>query len=284
MIKTVKNFSELVMLQHSVFALPFIFIAMIVGSGGWFGWQLFVLGSLCAITARNFAMGFNRYVDIDIDSQNDRTSSRPSVDGRIAKAPMMVFIISNAIAFVFVAYLINSLAFKLSFPILLVIGGYSYLKRFSYMAHIVLGISLGFAPIAGVVAVSETVTAWSIYLGLGVVFWVAGFDVLYSMQDMDTDKRLKLHSIPSRYGFAKSMVISRVFHIVAVAFWLLFSISSGVDLFGYVAVVLSAVMLGAEHYIVSKDFKKIDKAFFTINGYLGIIYLLLIVLDKTVNI
>ncbi|QDF27711.1 menaquinone biosynthesis prenyltransferase MqnP [Halarcobacter anaerophilus] len=282
--RILNNFSELVMFKHSVFALPFIFIAMItssveVNASAWFGFKLLILGVLAAVTARNFAMGFNRYMDRDIDALNPRTINRPNVDGRVSATQMLAFVILNALAFIVVAYFINDLAFYLSIPILIVIGSYSYFKRFSYFAHIILGISLGLAPIAGVVAVSETITLWSVLLSIGVMFWVAGFDLLYSLQDIEVDKKLGLHSIPSRFGAKKTMLISKVFHLCTVVFWLLFVITSNSGLFAYLAVIISAVMLTYEHIIVHRDFTKIDKAFFTVNGYLGIVFFFLILID-----
>jgi 4-hydroxybenzoate polyprenyltransferase len=282
LIQKIKDFNELVMFQHSIFSLPFIFIAMVVAADGWFGFYLTIMGILAALSARNFAMGFNRYLDRDIDSQNPRTVNRPSVDGRISPIQVLIFTLINALIFIAVAYAVNDLAFYLSFPILIVIGSYSYFKRFSYMAHIILGISLGLAPIAGVVAVSETITLWSIFLSLGVMFWVAGFDLLYSLQDMEVDKELGLHSIPSKFGAQKTMQISQIFHILTIIFWLLFVISSNLEVFGYFAIIFSIVMLTIEHIIVNKDFKKIDRAFFTINGYLGIVFLVLVIIDKVV--
>ena len=239
-----------------------------------------VLGTLCAIFARNFAMGFNRYMDRDIDGLNPRTSNRPNVDGRISANSMLAFVVFNAIAFIVVAYFVNSLALILSVPILIIIGSYSYFKRFSYLAHIILGISLALAPIAGVVAVSETIPFWVILLSIGVMFWVAGFDLLYSLQDIDVDKKLGLHSIPSKFGAKKTMLFSKVFHFFTVLFWLLFVIYSSGSYFAYLAVVISALMLSYEHYLVNKDFRKIDRAFFTVNGYLGIVFFFLIVLDN----
>ncbi|MFA7021450.1 menaquinone biosynthesis prenyltransferase MqnP [Aliarcobacter sp.] len=285
LIKKIKDFSELVVFQHSVFALPFIFIAMVVSSSQvnqtpWFGFKLLVLGTLCAIFARNFAMGFNRYMDRDIDGLNPRTSNRPNVDGRISANSMLAFVIFNAIAFIVVAYFVNSLALILSVPILVIIGSYSYFKRFSYLAHIILGISLALAPIAGVVAVSESIPFWVILLSIGVMFWVAGFDLLYSLQDIDVDKKLGLHSIPSKFGAKKTMLFSKIFHFFTVVFWLLFVIYSSGSYFAYFAVVISALMLSYEHYLVNKDFRKIDRAFFTVNGYLGIVFFFLIVLDN----
>lgn len=280
LLKKINDFNELVMFKHSIFSLPFIFIAMVVAAKGWFGFNLLILGVLAALTARNFAMGFNRYMDRDIDALNPRTINRPNVDGRISASQMLLFTILNALGFILVAYFVNNLALVLSLPILFIIGSYSYFKRFSYLAHIILGISLALAPIAGVVAVSETVPLWSILLSIGVMFWVAGFDLLYSLQDIEVDKKLNLHSIPSKFGAERTMMISKVFHILTVVFWLLFVINSDSSIFAYLAVILSAIMLAYEHYLVSKDFTKIDKAFFTVNGYLGIVFFILIVLDN----
>ncbi|MCT7631043.1 4-hydroxybenzoate polyprenyltransferase [Aliarcobacter butzleri] len=280
LMKKLNDFSELVMFQHSIFALPFIFIAMVVVANGWFGFKLLILGVLAAVTARNFAMGFNRYMDRDIDALNPRTVNRPNVDGRISANAMFIFVVVNALLFILVAYFVNDLAFILSLPILIIIGSYSYFKRFSYLAHIILGISLALAPIAGVVAVSENIPLWVIFLSIGVMFWVAGFDLLYSLQDIEVDKKLGLHSVPSVFGVEKTMLFSKVFHALTVIFWLLFVIYSSSSYFAYLAVIISALMLSYEHYLVNKDFKKIDRAFFTVNGYLGIIFFLLIVLDN----
>ena len=280
LLKKINDFNELVMFKHSIFSLPFIFIAMVVAAQGWFGFKLMFLGILAALSARNFAMGFNRYMDRDIDALNPRTVNRPNVDGRISASQMLLFTIANALGFIVVAYFVNDLAFYLSVPILLIIGSYSYFKRFSYLAHVILGISLALAPIAGVVAVSESIPLWSVLLSIGVMFWVAGFDLLYSLQDIEVDKKLNLHSIPSKFGPQKTMLISKVFHVLTVIFWLLFVISSDSSTFAYIAVLISAIMLTYEHYLVNKDFTKIDRAFFTINGYLGIIFFILIVLDN----
>jgi 4-hydroxybenzoate polyprenyltransferase len=253
---------------------------MVVAADGWFGTMLLILGVFAAISARNFAMGLNRFADRDIDALNPRTLSRPNVDGRLDAGSILIFTAVNAFVFVAVAYLINPLAFALSFPILLILGSYSYFKRFSSLAHVVLGISLGLAPIAGVVAVSAEITPWSVMLSLGVIFWVAGFDLLYSLQDMEFDKEKGLHSIPSKYGADATLKISAFFHLLTIIFWLLFVWVAGLDTLAYSAVMLSAFMLGYEHYLVRKDFTKIDRAFFTVNGYLGIAFFILIVLEK----
>ncbi|BCD67440.1 menaquinone biosynthesis prenyltransferase MqnP [Nitratiruptor sp. YY09-18] len=277
--KLLRDFNEFVMFKHTIFSLPFIFIAMIVAAHGWFGWRLFFLGLLATIFARNFAMAVNRYLDRDIDALNPRTASRPSVDGRISLKQQKLFIIINAIGFIVIAYLINDLAFCLSFPFLVVLGGYSYFKRFSETAHLILGLALGLAPIAGVVAVQGQITLWSIFLAIGVMFWVAGFDLLYSLQDIEFDKKMGLYSIPSRFGSECTLFLSTLFHALAVLFWLFFALTAKLGFFGYIAVVVAAIMLYYEHRIVRKDFSKIDRAFFTVNGYLGIIFLILIILD-----
>ncbi|GGD30162.1 4-hydroxybenzoate octaprenyltransferase [Malaciobacter pacificus] len=279
LLKKLNDFNELVMFKHSIFSLPFIFIAMIVAAKGWFGFSLLVLGILAALTARNFAMGFNRYLDRDIDALNPRTVNRPNVDGRLSANQILIFTFANALGFILVAYFVNDLALILSLPILIIIGSYSYFKRFSFLAHLILGISLGLAPIAGVVAVSETITLWSILLSIGVMFWVAGFDLLYSLQDIDVDKKLGLHSIPSKFGVKNTMNISKVFHALTIVFWFFFVVTSNGGTFAYIAILVSVLMLSYEHYLVNKDFRKIDKAFFTVNGYLGIVFFFLILLD-----
>jgi 4-hydroxybenzoate polyprenyltransferase len=279
LLQKLNDFSELVMFKHSVFSLPFIFIAMLVAAEGWFGWKLLFLGTLAAVSARNFAMGVNRYLDRDIDILNPRTKGRPSVDGRVSNTQMLFFILVNALLFIAVAYFINTLAFQLSVPILLILGAYTLFKRFSSLAHLILGLSLGLAPIAGVVAVSGEITDWSVSLALGVMFWVAGFDLLYSLQDIEFDKANDLHSIPSRFGAHKTMWIARAFHLLAVLFWVLFVAAAHLGHWAELAVLFAAVMLTYEHYLVNKDFTKIDKAFFTVNGYLGFVFLLFIIME-----
>ncbi len=271
------------MFQHSIFSLPFIFIAMIVAADGWFGWYLLLMGALAAVTARNFAMGLNRYADRDIDVKNPRTASRPSVDGRIGSKAILIFTLVNALGFIAVAYFINALAFYLSIPILIVLGSYSYFKRFSALAHIILGVSLGLAPIAGVVAVQASIPLWSVYLSVGVLFWVAGFDLLYSLQDIEFDQDEGLHSIPSKFGAKNTFRIAQSFHLVTIIFWIFFVIEADLGAFAVMAVCFSALMLGYEHYLVNKDFTKIDRAFFTVNGYLGIIFIIFIILEKVVQ-
>jgi len=275
-----KKYMELVKFSHTIFSIPFILIAMIVAANGWFGFRLLFLGILAAVSARNFAMAVNRLVDKDIDAKNPRTQNRISVTGEISESQIKLFIVANALIFIGVAYLINPLAFKLSIPILAVLGGYSYFKRFSEYAHLVLGVALGLAPIAGVIAIKESIPCWSVFLALGVMFWVGGFDILYSLQDMEFDKKEGLYSIPSVVGERGAIFISGMFHLFSVVFWALFAAYAKLGFFGWLAVFVAALMLYYEHRLVKKDFKNIPKAFFDVNGFLGIIFLVLIILDK----
>ena len=275
----IKDFSELVVFEHTIFSFPFIFLAMVVAAKGWFGFRLLILGALAAISARNFAMGVNRYLDRDIDALNPRTKNRPSVDGRVSTTQMLIFIAINAAIFIVVAYFINSLAFKLSVPILFVLGIYTLFKRFSALAHIVLGISLGLAPIAGAIAVLGDIPNWVVVLSIGVTFWVAGFDLLYSLQDIEFDKEHNLHSIPSRLGANNTLILAAIFHIITVVCWYYFANLANLGVFAYIAVAIAAIMLTYEHYLVRKDFTKIDRAFFTVNGYLGFVFFILVTVD-----
>lgn len=280
LIQKAKDFNELVMFEHSIFSLPFIFVAMVVSADGWFGFGLLFLGVFAAVSARNFAMGVNRYADREIDAKNPRTASRPNADGRVAAETILLFIAVNAFVFVAVAYMINSLAFALSVPILLVLASYSYFKRFSVLAHLVLGLSLGLAPIAGVIAVSGTVTPWSVLLSMGVLFWVAGFDLLYSLQDREFDSQEGLHSIPARYGVSATLLLSALFHALSILFWFLFVWVASLGVIAYLGVIGSAIVLAFEQKIVREDFKQINRAFFTMNGYLGVAFFCCIVLDR----
>ncbi|TLD97774.1 4-hydroxybenzoate polyprenyltransferase [Helicobacter jaachi] len=283
--RQIKNFSELVAFEHTIFSSSFILIAMVVASmqkqgSVWCGWETLALCALALVSARNFAMGFNRLKDRDIDKANARTNTRPSVDGRISLAALVMFNVCNALAFVLVSYLINSLAFYLSVPFLLILALYSYMKRFSALAHWVLGVCLGLAPLAGVIAIMGEITLWSVLLSIGVLFWVAGFDLLYSLQDMEFDKRNNLHSIPAYFGVNATLWISRLCHIAAVGFWVAFVDVANLGFLAWLGVILSAFMLCYEQYLVKIHLKHIPKAFFVTNGYLGIMFFACVLLDS----
>lgn len=281
--KALQNFNELVVFKHTVFAMPFLFISMLVAAHGWFGLKALVLGVLAAFFARNFAMAFNRLVDAKFDIQNPRTASRPSVDGRLNKTQMHLFVWLNALFFVLTSFFINSLALWLSLPFLVVLGFYSFVKRFSYLCHVFLGLALGLAPIAGSIIVANDVFLWTIFLSLGVLFWVGGFDLFYSLDDLDFDKSRGLFSVPSYFGAAKTLVFARVFHSFTIIFWFLFWFFAQLGFLAFLGVLISLLVLAWENYVVHKSLSNINKAFFTANGYLGMIFLFFIILDLIWN-
>jgi 4-hydroxybenzoate polyprenyltransferase len=252
---------------------------MVVASNGWFGWELLILGILAATFARNFAMGFNRFLDKDIDTLNPRTMNRPNADGRLSSRSIILFVITNGFFFVVTAYFINTAAFYLSFPILVILASYSAMKRFSWLAHLFLGLCLGLAPMAGSIAITQSIPLWAFLLSMGVMFWVAGFDLLYALQDEEFDKKQKLHSIPAHFGTLKTLMFSRIFHLMTIVCWLGYTLQSDRGIFGILALFASICFLAYEHYLVYKSLSNINKAFFTVNGYLGFIFLTLTCLD-----
>lgn len=287
-VSKIKDILDLIVFKHSIFALPFLFSSMAVAykiarESAYYGApslaKAIILGIIAAVSARNFAMATNRLMDEDIDKDNPRCKNRPNISGRIGKKSVLAFIIANALIFIIVCYFINSLAFGLSFGVLFVLGIYSAFKRFSSLVHLVLGFCLGLAPIAASVIVLNEIHIYSVILCLGVMFWTAGFDLLYALQDMDYDKKAGLYSIPAKFGKKATFFISALFHFLAVAFWLLFAWVSGLGVIAYVGVVISGAILFAEHKIVRRNFAQIDKAFFTLNGYLSIIFFIFIWVD-----
>lgn len=283
-----RDILDLIVFKHSIFALPFLFSAMVVSSkiindSVWFGFKALVLGTICAVSARNFAMASNRLMDEDIDLNNPRCKERPNIDGRIGKRSIWVFILTNALIFVICSYFINTLAFYLSFPVLFVLAFYSALKRFSCSVHLVLGFCLGLAPIAGSVIVLGKIHIFSVLLCLGVAFWTTGFDLLYALQDMEYDKRVGLYSIPARFGSDVTLFFSTFCHFLAVIFWLLFAWVVPLGGLAFVGIMVCALILFFEHKIVHRNFAHIDKAFFTLNGYLSLIFFVFIWVDLLWN-
>lgn len=288
LIKKIKDILDLIVFKHSIFALPFLFSSMAVSykiardtnfSGAPSLTKAIILGIIAAVSARNFAMATNRLMDEDIDKDNPRCKDRPNISGRIGKSSVLAFIIVNAFIFIITCYFINTLAFGLSFAVLFILAIYSAFKRFSSFAHLVLGFCLGLAPIAASVIVLNQIHIYSVILCLGVMFWTAGFDLLYALQDMEYDKKVGLYSIPAKFGKKATFFISALFHLLAVAFWLFFAWVSGLAAVAYAGILISGAILFAEHKIVRKNFTQIDKAFFTLNGYLSIIFFIFIWID-----
>ncbi|EAL3974470.1 menaquinone biosynthesis prenyltransferase MqnP [Campylobacter upsaliensis] len=280
----IKDILELVVFKHSIFALPFLLSAMIVASklkndSVWFGFSALILGIICAVSARNFAMATNRLMDEDIDKDNPRCKDRPNISGRIGKMSVWGFILINALVFIVCSYFINPLAFYLSFPVLFLLAFYSAFKRFSSLAHLVLGFCLGLAPVAGSIIVLGEIHLFSVILCLGVTFWTAGFDLLYSLQDMEYDKKVGLHSVPAKFGANATLFISAFCHFLATLFWLLFVWVAPLGGLAFFGVLICGAILMAEHLIVRKNFAHIDRAFFTLNGYLSVVFFIFVLVD-----
>lgn len=217
---TLSRYASLVKFSHTVFAMPFALLAYVyalVSTGTPFDWLLLLKILLCMVTARNAAMGFNRWADRDIDARNPRTAAREIPAGRITPRAALVFVVANCIAFVAVAGWINPLALLLSPVALLVLLGYSLTKRFTAWSHVVLGLALAIAPVGAYIAVTGTVVLFPVLLAVAVLTWTAGFDILYSLQDAAFDRSNGLHSVPARFTAVQSAAISILLHAVAVA-------------------------------------------------------------------
>lgn len=267
-------YSRMIKLSHSIFALPFALAAAVLASRQvdttWAQWALIVA---CMVFARSSAMGFNRIVDRDIDADNPRTASREIPSGQISLGAAWAFTLGSAALFVACAIALGPATGWLSPVALAVVWGYSYAKRFTAWVHLVLGVALGLAPVAVWIALTGTVGAPALLLGLAVATWVAGFDVIYSCQDADFDRDRGLHSIPSALGIAGALRVSALLHVVTAA--CLLGLPLVVSLSPWYGLGVGAVLavLVYEHWIVRPDdLSRVNKAFFDLNGYISVLF------------
>jgi len=212
-----KDYLSLVKFSHTVFALPFALVGYFLGvnaPGQTFDWKILGLVVLCMVFARNAAMAFNRWQDRDIDGKNPRTAVREIPAGILDANSVLFFVVFNCAAFIVATYFINSICFYLSPVALLITLGYSFTKRFTALCHVVLGLGLALAPVGAYLAVTGQFSLVTILLGSAVLFWVAGFDIIYALQDVDFDKRLGLHSTPVWLGKGRALGLSTLFHTV----------------------------------------------------------------------
>jgi len=270
---------EMIKFEHTVFALPFALTSAILADGlpslRVLGWILVAM-----IGARTSAMAFNRLVDLEYDRLNPRTASRALPTGVLSAAEVWAFTVVAAGIFVLAAWMLNPLAFALSPVALLIIFGYSYTKRFTTLSHLVLGLALGIAPTGAWIAVTGRIDPAPIILSGAVVFWTAGFDIIYALQDLEFDSRLGLFSIPSALGPRKGLAISRLFHALSAVLLLVFGIVLGLGAVYYAGVALVAVLLAYEQSLVKPDdFSKVNVAFFNTNGLVSVGYFLLALID-----
>jgi len=271
----------LIRFEHTIFAMPFAVISLLVASDGRPGWRTAVWVLVAMVGARSAAMAFNRLADRELDRANPRTARRHLPTGAVSVAGAALFAAGAALLFVFAASRLNPLCFALSPVALAVILLYSYSKRFTEASHLWLGLSLGIAPVGAWLAVTGRFAAFPLWSCAGVIFWVGGFDTIYGCQDEAFDRRVGLRSLGARYGVRRALVFARVFHALsviclAVAFWL----PPQLGAMSLVGVALMAALLVEEHRLVrGGDLARIDRAFFTVNSWIGMILLATVLAD-----
>lgn len=265
------NYLRLIKFSHSVFALPFAFTGALVASEGIPApMQIFWI-TVAMVGGRSGAMGMNRIIDRKIDALNPRTKNRELPMGIIKTRETFLFTAAAFTFLVLAAYKLNPLCLKLSPLILFVLFTYSYTKRFTWLSHIVLGMALSLAPLGAWIAVQGTFDIRILPLCFAVMFWVAGFDILYGLQDIKFDKKYGLYSIPARFGIKASLWVARLFHLITIG--LLLSLVSVFNLawIYLLGVLIAAVLMVYEHSLVRPDdLSRLNMAFFNMNGYISI--------------
>jgi 4-hydroxybenzoate polyprenyltransferase len=270
-VSATRTYLEMIKVEHSVFALPFALVGMMFAAGGWPGWRVFGLVVLAMVSARSAAMAVNRLADAKIDALNPRTATRAIPKGDLKVPQVVAFLVVSVALFFAAAALLNPLTLALAPLALFVLMFYSYTKRFTWLCHLFVGLSLGLAPAAAWVAVTGEFSWAPLFWILAVMFWTGGFDILYALQDEEFDRANKLHSIPARFGRKNAILISRFFHLLTVAFLVLAGLRLGAGIAYYIGCAFAAALLTYEQTLVSeKDISKLNFAFFTLNGYVSI--------------
>ncbi len=266
---------DMIKFEHTIFSLPFAFIgALLARKGLPTAWQLtWIVFAL--IGGRSAAMTFNRIADVRYDRSNPRTRKRALPQGTLSMGFAVVFTIAMSLLFVFAAWQLNSLCFYLSFPTLAILLLYSYTKRFTWLSHVVLGFAVGCAPLAAWLAIDGEFAWPPVFLSGAVTFWVAGFDLIYALQDVEFDRKAKLFSLPSRYGVAPALRVSSVFHGATVILLIATAVITNLGWMAYAGIAVVASILYWEHRLVTPDdLSRINVAFFNLNGYVSILLLL----------
>ncbi|KIH77601.1 4-hydroxybenzoate polyprenyltransferase [Geoalkalibacter ferrihydriticus] len=277
---------EMIKFSHTVFAFPFALMGVVLASLAnqappTLG-QIFWI-CLAMIGARSGAMGLNRIIDARIDAKNPRTAARHIPAGQVSLREAWLFVLGSFALMLFAAWMLNPLCFYLAPVALFFLFLYSFCKRFTALAHVVLGICLAAAPIGAWIALRGDVSWQIIALGLAVLFWVAGFDIFYALQDLEFDREQGLHSIPARFGVERSLWLARAFHIMMVFLLLLLLIGTGLGWIYFLGVCVVAGLLAYEHLLVKPDdFSRIDAAFFNMNGYISLTIFAFTLLDALI--
>jgi 4-hydroxybenzoate polyprenyltransferase len=271
---------EMIKWEHSIFALPFALTGAVLAAGGWprlpvLGWIL-----VCMVSARSAAMAFNRLVDAKIDAANPRTAMRAIPAGQLSSGFVAAFTALAAAIFIGSAAMLNRLTLELAPIALLVVLAYSYMKRLTRWSHLVLGLALGIAPSAAWIAVRGSYDVRMLLLTAIVMLWVGGFDVLYACQDFDYDRRVGLFSVPATFGLEKAFWIARVMHLAAVVLIFILIHAFALGWIALAGMCIVTLLLAYEHSIISpKDLRRMNAAFFTLNGIISVVFFLAVVAD-----
>jgi 4-hydroxybenzoate polyprenyltransferase len=270
---------EMIKFEHSVFALPFALTGALLAArfttNGWPTWRQLLWIIVAMVAARSAAMTINRIADLRYDKENPRTAQRALATGALTVSFAWIFTFCAIAAFLVAAWQLNPLALKLAPVALFVLFFYSFTKRFTNWSHLFLGFALGISPAAAWIAIAGHLDLRMLILCAAVTFWVGGFDVLYACQDVDFDRRAGLFSIPKRFGIANAFFIARVMHVGVVALLSWLAASFGLPWLAWLGVVVVAALLAYEHSLVQpNDLSKLDAAFFAMNGYISISFLL----------
>jgi len=277
-----RKYLSLIKFSHTIFAMPFAIIGFFLATkSNEFEWILLLYVVLCMIFARSAAMAFNRYIDRDIDTNNPRTAQiREIPNGSIKANSALIFVIINCLLFIGTTYLINPLCLALSPVALLVILGYSYTKRFTALCHLVLGLGLALAPIGAYLAVSGKFDVVPLLFSAAVLFWVSGFDIIYSLQDQEFDKEQKLHSVPVLIGTKNALTLSKLLHFLTFTSLSIAGSFGDFSLFYWIGFGIFNILLIYQHILVKhNDLSKINLAFFTTNGIASVIFGIFVLID-----
>jgi 4-hydroxybenzoate polyprenyltransferase len=264
---------EMIKWEHSIFALPFALTGAVLAAGGWptlraLGWIV-----VCMVAARSAAMAFNRLVDAKLDAANARTAMRALPAGMLSNGFVAGFVVVSVAMFLLGAAMLNRLALELAPAALAVVLGYSYMKRLTRWSHVVLGLSLGIAPTAAWIAVRGSLDWRIVVLTGAVLLWVGGFDVLYACQDFEHDRRVGLNSVPQAFGLVPAFWIARAMHVAMLLMLCWLIALFGLGKVAMLGVVVVGILLLYEHSIISpKDLRRMDAAFFTLNGVISVVF------------
>jgi 4-hydroxybenzoate polyprenyltransferase len=271
---------EMIKWEHSIFALPFALAAMLLAAHGWPAWRTVGWILVAMVSARSAAMAFNRWADADLDAVNPRTRMRAIPAGLLTRQFVLGFTVVAAGVFLLAAGELNRLTLELSPVVLVVLLGYSYLKRITRWSHLGLGLALGLAPAAAWIAVRGALDWRIVVLAAAVTLWAGGFDVLYGCQDFEHDRKVGLNSLPQAHGLVAAFLTARLMHLAMLGLLVWFGFLFHFRTAGWLGIVVVGLLLAYEHAIVSpRDLRRLNAAFFTMNGVIAMVFLLFVAAD-----